>query len=83
MIQVLGNPIQNGQLSVDVRGAQGQALEIRLTDSRGQVFDTFRSGQAEAVQHHTFDVSRQAAGMLLLRASTSTKAQLIKVIKVN
>ena len=83
MIQVLGNPIQNGQLSVDVRGAQGQALEIRLTDSRGQVFDTFRSGQAEAVQHHTFDVSRQAAGMLLLRASTPTKSQLIKVIKTN
>ncbi|WP_461098641.1 endonuclease/exonuclease/phosphatase family protein [Spirosoma luteolum] len=83
MIQVLGNPIHNGQLSVDVLGAQGQALEIRLTDSRGQVLDTFRSGQAEAVQHHTFDVSRQAAGMLLLRASTPTKAQLIKVIKVN
>ncbi|HLK98508.1 MAG TPA: T9SS type A sorting domain-containing protein, partial [Hymenobacter sp.] len=81
-VRIIGNPVRNGQVSVEVRGATGQLLRLNLTDMRGQMIGTHQVEQADSVEHHTFEVSRQTTGLLLLRVTTPTQSQTVKVIKV-
>ncbi|GAB3640305.1 putative Ig domain-containing protein [Spirosoma arcticum] len=80
-VRVLGNPTQNGQLSVEVTGTAGQPLRLTLTDLRGQVIGSHQVEQATSVERHSFQIGRQSAGILLLRASTPTQVQTVKVLK--
>jgi hypothetical protein len=82
-LRILGNPAQNGQVPVEIRGAAGQPVQLTLTDMRGQVLGTHQVNQADAVERHTFEVSRQSTGLLLLRATTPTQSKTVKVIKGN
>ncbi|WP_461098643.1 hypothetical protein [Spirosoma luteolum] len=82
-VQVLGNPVVGGTVRAEVRGAAGQALDLELLDSRGQVIDRQRTASAGVVETASFEVGRQAAGMLLLRARTSQQVQTIKVLKAD
>ena len=80
-MRVLGNPAQNGQVSVEVLGAGGQPLRINLTNLRGQTIGSYQVERAGSVEQHTFEMSRQSAGQLLLRATTPSQSQTVKVIK--
>jgi Family of unknown function (DUF5689)/Endonuclease/Exonuclease/phosphatase family len=82
-VRVIGNPAQNGQVSVEVRGAAGQPLRLSLMDMRGQVMGSHVVEQADSVERHTFEIGRQSTGLLLLRATTPTQAQTVKVIKAD
>ena len=82
-VQVLGNPVVGGTVRAEVRGAAGQALELELLDSRGQVIDRQRTASAGVVETASFEVGRQAAGVLLLRARTAQQVQTVKVLKAD
>jgi len=82
-VQLLGNPSRNGRLSVQVTGATGQALNLSLIDAQGKQIDTHQIEQAGSQEQHTFDLSRQSTGTLLLRASTATQSQTVRVIKAD
>jgi hypothetical protein len=82
-VRVLGNPVQNGQVRVEVRGAAGELLGLQLTDLRGQPIGTHTVKQAGMLEQHTFDIGRQAGGVLLLRASTPTQSQTLKVLTID
>jgi hypothetical protein len=80
-LQVLGNPARSGRLSVQVLGAAGQSLNLNLLDAQGQQVDTHRVEQAGTQEQHTFEISRYSTGVLLLRATTPTQSQTLRVIK--
>jgi hypothetical protein len=80
-VRVLGNPVENGALSVEVRGAGGQPVLMNLSDLRGQIIGSHEVGQAEGVEQHTFEVNQQPAGLYLLRVSTLTQMRTLKVLK--
>ncbi|MFD2574536.1 reprolysin-like metallopeptidase [Spirosoma soli] len=80
-VQLLGNPTRNGRLSVRVAGAQGQPLQLNLLDVQGQLIDSHSIEQAATQEQHTFEVSRQPTGVLLLRAMTPTQSKIIRVVK--
>ena len=80
-VRVIGNPVQNGQVRVEVRGAGGQPLRIQLTDMRGQVIGSHTVEQAGPVEQRSFEIGRQAPGLLLLRASTPSQSQTTKVLR--
>lgn len=82
-VQLLGNPARNGRLNVQVSGATGQVLNLSLTDSQGKQIDTHQVEQAGSQEQHTFDVSHQSTGTLLLRASTATQSQTVRIIKAD
>ncbi|MBC3784444.1 S8 family peptidase [Spirosoma utsteinense] len=82
-VRVLGNPINNDQVSVEVRGAGEQLLQLNLTDAQGRLLETRRVDKAGSVEVHTFEVGRRSVGTLLLRATTATETQTIKLIKSN
>ncbi|MDB5240790.1 MAG: endonuclease/exonuclease/phosphatase [Spirosoma sp.] len=80
-VRVIGNPAKNGQVAVEVRGVAGQLLQMSLTDMRGQIIGTHQIQQADSIERHTFDVSPQSTGLLLLRVTTPKQSQTVKVIK--
>ncbi|GAB3223805.1 hypothetical protein GCM10027423_59200 [Spirosoma arcticum] len=82
-VRVLGNPVQNGQVRVEVRGAAGQSLRLLLTDLRGQAIGTHSVKQAGMLEQHVFEIGRQAGGVLLLRASTPAHSQTVKVLQID
>ncbi|RZK33961.1 MAG: hypothetical protein EOO61_14380 [Hymenobacter sp.] len=82
-IRVIGNPIHDGQASVEVRGVSGQPLTMVLTDMQGQAVGQHQVEQAGSVEAYTFAVGRQPIGTLLLRVMTPTQSQTVKLLKVN
>ncbi|GAB3759473.1 Ig-like domain-containing protein [Spirosoma pomorum] len=82
-VKVLGNPVQGGELSVEIRGEQGQPLQLTLTDSQGRTVVEQQLPRAEALEHRRLGVSSQPAGMYLLQVSTPSQRQSVKVLKVD
>lgn len=79
-VRTLGNPTAN-QLVVEVQGADGQELMLRLVDVRGRLIESRKISTASAVERQTFDVHALGRGLLLLQAQTSRQTQSIKVVK--
>ena len=80
-IRVLGNPI-NDQLTIEITGAGGQALQLSLTDISGREVDRRTVGQALDTERQVFDMRRQTTGMLLLSVSRSDgQTERVKLIK--
>ena len=80
-VTVLGNPVQDETVRLEVRGAQHQPLRLRITDAGGQVLtDQLMQGQSP-VERHTIKLRSQSSGLLLLQVSTPTQSKVVKIIK--
>ena len=79
-IAVLGNPIHQ-VLEALITGAEGNALQLVLTDGQGRVLNRHTVEQATASERVRFNVDHQPSGMLLLRATTPTQAKTVKLLK--
>ncbi|HEV7350551.1 ExeM/NucH family extracellular endonuclease [Telluribacter sp.] len=79
-LSVLGNPVTE-VVTLDVRGAKGQPLQVQLMDLQGRIIQTRQIENAAEVEHHTFDVRRVGVGMLLLQVSTSQQQKVVKIVK--
>ncbi|GAB3780471.1 hypothetical protein GCM10028818_32720 [Spirosoma horti] len=75
-----GNPTHDA-VTVDIKGAQDQALRIRLVDSRGRLVEERTIDQAGIDEQQTFDLRQQPAGTLLLSVSGDGQVRAVKVIK--
>ena len=80
-VRVLGNPVSNGRVQVEITGAAGQPLQLMLTDMRGSVINSHRVEQPATLETHSFDIGRQPVGTLLLRVATPTQAKTITLLK--
>ena len=80
-VRVMGNPVENGAVQVEVQGVDGQSVQMNLTNLRGDAIGSHQVGQASGVEQHTFEVSQQPAGLYLLRVSTPTQMKTVKVLK--
>lgn len=82
-VRVLGNPITDGQMQVEVTGAQNQSLRLSVSDLTGRVVTERHLERAGTVEKQTLNVSSSGAGLFLLHVSTPTQSQTTKVLKVN
>jgi hypothetical protein len=80
-VTVLGNPVMGESVQVEVRGAEGQAFTLSVTDARGHQVSEQSVGRAGVVERHRLRLGQTPAGVLLLRVSTSTQSQTVKLIK--
>lgn len=78
-ISVLGNPA-NDAVTVEIGGAQGQPLTLRLVDLGGRLIESRSIEQAGAVERHRFELPQAGAGLLLLRASSGKQTKTVKII---
>jgi hypothetical protein len=82
-VKVMGNPIQDEQVSFEVTGAEGQSLKLQLLTPQGRVVNQQRVPIGEVTQRYQLSVAGQAGGLFLLQVSTPTQTQTVKVIKNN
>ncbi|WP_185731447.1 Ig-like domain-containing protein [Larkinella rosea] len=79
-VTLLGNPVSD-QLRVEIRGVEGQPLQMQLTDASGRVVRQYAIEAAKPVEQFSFPVSQQPAGLLFLRVSTLEQNRTLKVVK--
>jgi hypothetical protein len=82
-VRVLGNPIEGDELVLEVSGVAGQRLSLDVVDERGypaaSSVDVAAAGSVERV---VLRVSG-SSGLYLLRVSTPTQRQTVKVLKAH
>lgn len=79
-LMVKSNPVGN-TAAVEIRGVEGQPVQLDLLNASGQLLEQRHIEQASAVDEQRFDVQRQPTGMLFLRAQSGQQTQTIKLIK--
>ncbi|GAB3696006.1 hypothetical protein GCM10027592_18490 [Spirosoma flavus] len=79
-VKVLGNPIQDRQVRVEVSGAQGQPLHLELRDVQGRLVSEQMLPQAGSTEACSLKISQESAGLILLRVSTPTQQQTVKLL---
>ena len=65
---------------VEIRGAGGQSLTLKLVDLQGRPVHELRVDQAGDVEQVSMPLG-QSRGTLLLRISGATQQQVLKVIR--
>jgi len=80
-VRVLGNPTREESVSVDIRGAEGQRLQLMVVDTQGFPVSEHTVDSAGTVEHQTVKLGR-TAGIYLLRVySSDHQMQTVKVLK--
>ncbi|GAB3752957.1 beta strand repeat-containing protein [Spirosoma pomorum] len=80
-VKVLGNPMDGDELVVEVSGAAGQSLSMGVFDERGYpAAKPVDVAAAQSVERVVLRVGG-ASGAYLLRVSTPTQNQTVKVLK--
>jgi hypothetical protein len=77
-LSVLGNPVSDAA-TVEIRGAAGQPLVLRLVDMSGKLLEQRVVEQPQESERQRFELSRP--GLLLLRASSGSQRETVKILK--
>ncbi|SOD80758.1 cellulose binding domain-containing protein [Spirosoma fluviale] len=80
-VKLLGNPVENEQLLLEARGAEGLPLVMQLVDRQGVSLFEKEVKEAAEIERQQVEMSRQPSGTYLLRIRTPTQEQVLKVIK--
>ncbi|GAB3314698.1 hypothetical protein GCM10027299_03180 [Larkinella ripae] len=77
---LLENPVQDGRISVEVRGVYGQQMHLQVTDPQGYLVAERRITLMREVEWHRFEVKNRPPGLFLLRASSPERVQTLKIL---
>ncbi|WP_020601566.1 T9SS type A sorting domain-containing protein [Spirosoma spitsbergense] len=79
-LQLLGNPVHE-TVQVLIKGAEGQPVQLRLTDVRGRLLESrvIEQASAQEVQQFKLDPST-GPGMLFLQATKQQQTHTVKII---
>ena len=80
-LQLLGNPVHES-VQVLIKGAEGQPVQLRLTDVRGRLLESRAIEQAGAEEMQQFKLDPSAGpGMLFLQATKQQQTRTVKIIR--
>lgn len=82
-VVVLGNPVVGSDVAVEVRGAEGQPLNLQLTDLQGRLVSEQQLTEAGPIEQSRLKLGTQPPGLLLLRVQTPGQAKTLKLIKAD
>lgn len=80
-VRVLGNPVVGAQAAMEITGAAGQTLSVRLLDTQGRSLYEQRIEQAGSLERATVPINN-GQGLLFLSVSTATQQQQVKLLKI-
>jgi len=78
---VVGNPVRDNQLTLDILGASGRTLQITVTDGRGLRVAERLVRWPGTTERQTFSLPAQAAGILLVTVTTPQEQQVIRCLQ--
>ncbi|GAB4024725.1 hypothetical protein GCM10028773_48100 [Spirosoma koreense] len=79
-IRLLGNPAREWA-TVEIAGAEGQSVELRLVDASGRFVEQRTLDRAQTIERQAFDIRRQATSTLLLYTTVGQQTQVLKILK--
>ena len=79
-VRLLGNPITDESVLVDITGADGQALYLTTTDSQGRSVGNVVVSEARAHEQHWLKIG-SSPGLYLLRVTTPGQSRTLKVVR--
>ncbi|QIP16184.1 T9SS type A sorting domain-containing protein [Spirosoma aureum] len=79
-VQILGNPVANESVEVEIRGAAGQKLHLQTLDSRGRSVNVTTIEQASTIERTTLSLGR-STGVYFLQVTSPTQKQVVKLVK--
>jgi hypothetical protein len=79
-VAVLGNPVLNETVAIELRGANNQPVVVRSVDSQGRSIQIVTVERAGAVERVDVRIG-QPAGMYILHVSTPDQKEAVKLIK--
>jgi hypothetical protein len=79
-VRVLGNPVTNQTVEMEIIGAEQQVLHLNLVDLQGRVLHQQRIDQPDPVQRVRVPMGEQS-GLFFLNVSTPTQHQQVKLVK--
>ncbi|WP_338876062.1 putative Ig domain-containing protein [Spirosoma sp. SC4-14] len=79
-VVILGNPVVNESVDIEVRGATGQTLRLQAIDSRGRSISETSIERPTLVERATLPLGR-SSGIYFLQIMTDTQNKVMKLIK--
>ncbi|AUD03676.1 cellulose binding domain-containing protein [Spirosoma pollinicola] len=79
-LRVLGNPVVGSQAEMEISGAAGQSVTLRLLDLQGRSLHEQRIEQAGTLERVRVPMGN-GQDLLLLKVSTATQQQQVKLIR--
>jgi len=79
-VSVLGNPGSGEEVTVEIRGAKGDNLEMDLVNAAGQIVGHQSIETAETTETKTFKLGKQI-GTYFLRTVSPTERNTVKIIR--
>ena len=82
-VTVMGNPVRGDVVSVEIKGAESEPLQIQLVTTQGQVITSKQVASAQALEQQQLSLAGQHAGVYLLQVSSPAQSRTIRVLKVD
>ncbi len=79
-LSVFGNPTSDETVTVEIRGAEGQAVQVSVLDMQGQRLDSQSVESANMVERQVVRLGK-SAGVYLLTVSTDRQRKTVKVVR--
>ena len=79
-VRVLGNPVVGSHAQVEIRGAEGQTVSLKLVDLQGKAVHEQQIEQASQVEPISVPLG-SGQGMLLLKVNTQSQQQQVKLLR--
>ncbi|MCU0467556.1 MAG: DUF4331 domain-containing protein [Arcicella sp.] len=79
-VAVLGNPVMGDEVTVEVRGAKGESLEMDVINIQGQIVSHHSIDEASATERKTVRLGREI-GTYFLRTSSPTGQSTVKIFR--
>jgi Domain of unknown function (DUF4331) len=79
-VNVLGNPVSGDDVTVEIRGAKGENLEMDLVNTRGQIIGHQSIDDAGNSETKTFKLGKEV-GTYFLRTVSPTERSTVKIIR--
>lgn len=80
VVRVLGNPITDERVAVEIMGATDQSLQLKTTDIRGRMIEEIFVKAARSHEQHWLNVG-SSAGLYFLQVATPHQTRTVKVIR--
>jgi hypothetical protein len=79
-VTVLGNPARDEQVEVDVTGAEGKSLQLRVSNDRGEWVSEQTVEMSGATQRQRISIGR-SPGIYLLQVGTDRERKTVKIVR--
>lgn len=79
-VTVLGNPARDEQVEIDVTGAGGKVLQLRVSNDRGEWVSEQTVERSGVTQRQRISIGR-SAGLYLLQVGTDTERKTVKIVR--